>query len=576
MRRPPHLTHARDDVLPARTLLLSGLQHAAVILGVGMALPLLVLERSGIDGERLYEMLSLALVGLAIGTLLQVRAGRHLGSGLLVPATFTAAYLGPCIAAMTAGGPTLVMGMLLFAGMFQVLTALALERLRPYLPPEIGGLAVLMIGFALGVLGVRLIMLSQGDAASVNVAGNPPWLGAFTLAAIVALSLWGRGSVRTYAMLAGIVFSSVAATLGGVIAPGALLSGMFADGVRIPLPSLPRPGFDPALAPEFAVAALTCSLRAIGDIVTAERVEDADWVRPDLANVRRGVFADGVGTVVASLLGSPIGLNTFSGSVGLAAATGVTARRVGWAIAGWLFLIALLPGAAAMFVALPKPILGGVLIVSAAHIVFNGMLVITSRMLDARRIQMIGLPLLLGVSYDVVPQAFAWLPDWLHLLMRSSLMVAVFGALLLNLLFRIGVDRVASITIRAESLDGAALSDWVTLCGGAWGARPAVMHRVAHTLSEIAESRDEWMTPGCDVRIDLSFDEYRVDLHVEYGGTPVDLSQSVPLDQVDLEALDPDLVQTRLRVGLIRGLASRVSIRPRGAGWHQLRLRFEH
>jgi xanthine/uracil permease len=547
-----------------------------VILGVGMALPLLVLERSGLDGERLHAMLSLALVALAIGTLLQVRAGRHIGSGLLIPATFTAAYLGPCLDAMTAGGPSLVMGMLMFAGLFQVATALALVRLRPYLPPEIGGLAVLMIGITLGLLGVRLILQSQGGAMPLGLAGNPPWLGAVTLGAIVALGLWAKGPLRTYASLGGILVGGGAAVLGGVLAPDALFGEMLAGGLRVPVPSLPMPGFDPALAPSFAVGALTCSLRAIGDVVTAQRVEDTDWVRPDLANVRRGVIADGAGTVVAGLLGSPIGMNTFSGSVGLAAATGVTARRVGWAIAGWLLATALLPGAAALFLALPKPILGGVLLVSAAHIVFNGLLVITSRMLDARRIQMIGLPLLLGLSFDVAPQAFEVLPDGLQTLTRSSLMIAVIGALLLNLLFRIGVGGSASVTTSSATLDGAALTDWVVVQGGAWGARTDVMHRVAHALTEVAEARDELMTPGGDVRVDLAFDEYRVDLRIEYDGLPIDLTDAAPLGPGDLDAIDVGDVRARLRAGLIRRLADRVDARPCGPGRQLMRLRFEH
>lgn len=557
-------------------LLLGGLQHAAVILGVGMALPLLVLERSDIRGDRLHEMLSLGLVALAIGTLLQVRAGRHVGSGLLVPATFTAAYLGPCVDAMAAGGPSLVMGMLLFAGLFQIVLALALERLRPYLPPEIGGLAVLMIGFTLGLLGVRLIMLSQGDATAVGLTGNPPWLGAVTLVAIVALGLWGRGRLRTYATLAGLFGAGVAAVLGGVVSPPDLLGEMLAGGIRVPVPSLRMPAFDVALAPEFAVSALVCSLRAIGDVVTAQRVEDADWVRPDLATVRGGVLADGAGTVVAGLLGSPIGLNTFSGSVGLAAAAGVTARRIGWAIAGWLFVIAVLPGASAMFLALPRPILGGVLLVSAAHIVLNGMLVVTSRMLDARRIQMIGLPMLFGLAYDIVPEAFTVLPDWLQMVMRSSLMIAVFAALALNLLFRIGVGQTAAIALPADTLDGAALSDWVTLRGGAWGARPEVMHRVAHALTEIAEARDELMTAGGGVRIELTFDEYRVDLRIDYDGRPLALAVATPLDQADLETVDLDGMGVRLRAALIRGLADRVDVRLSGPGRQQVRMRFEH
>jgi xanthine/uracil permease len=576
MRRPPNLAFARDDAVPASILLLSGLQHVALILGVGLALPLLVLQSSGLDPDRQRDMLSFGMLALAIGTLLQVRAGRHVGSGYLIPATFTAVYLAPCISAMNAGGPSLVMGMLLFGGVLQAVTALGLGRLRAYLPPEIGGLAVLLIGFTLGLLGVRMIMLSTDGALPVGLTGNPPWLGAVTLAAIVALGVWAKPGLRTYATLVGIAVAGLAAVIGGVIVPGAVLAQVIDGGVRVPVPTMPTLSFDWTLAPEFAVCAVINSLRGIGDIVTAQRVEDADWVRPDMSSVRRGVFTDGIATSVAALLGSPIGLNTFSGSVGLAAATGITARRIGWAIAAMLFVIALLPGIAGMFLALPRPILGGVLLVSAAHIVLNGMLVITGRMLDARRVQMIGFSLLVGTAYEVMPQVFATLPQWAQLLTRSSLMVAVLCALLLNLVFRLGVRRSASVTTRAETLEGAALSDWVTQQGGAWGARPDVMHRVSGALTEIADARGELLTPDGEVRIDLSFDEYHVDMRIEYDGEPVDLSDTAPVGPGDLDTIDIDRLQARLRAGLIRGLASSVDVRESGLGRQQLHMRFEH
>jgi xanthine permease XanP len=112
--------------------------------------------------------------------------------------------------------------------------------------------------------------------------------------------------------------------------------------------------------------------------------------------------------------------------------------------------------------------------------------------------------------------------------------------------------------------------------GGAWGARTDVMHRVAHALTEVAEARDELMTPGGDVRVDLAFDEYRVDLRIEYDGLPIDLTDAAPLGPGDLDAIDVGDVRARLRAGLIRRLADRVDARPCGPGRQLMRLRFEH
>ncbi|HWX32274.1 MAG TPA: solute carrier family 23 protein, partial [Steroidobacteraceae bacterium] len=52
-----------------------------------------------------------------------------------------------------------------------------------------------------------------------------------------------------------------------------------------------------------------------------------DWVRPDFITIRRGVFADGLGTVLAALIGS-VGGNTYSTGVGLSSAAQITSRHI--------------------------------------------------------------------------------------------------------------------------------------------------------------------------------------------------------------------------------------------------------
>lgn len=584
--RPPNIILGRNDAVPATEIILGGLQHTAVILGVGIALPLAVLAQVNLDPVQEHQMLSLALLTLAIGTLMQITAWRGIGCGYLVPAVFTAVYVGPCIAAIDRGGPGLVAGMLMFSGLLEAVLAPALKRLRPYLPPEIGGLAVLMIGIVLGLLGVRLmafgepaLRMSIDDAAHGPPGLHGVWLGIVTVVTIVVLSVWMKGALRTYATLIGILAGMVTGMATGLVRPGQLLASVIEGGLALPALQLPTPSFDLALAPQFIVAALVCSLRAMGDVITAQKVERNDYIRPEPVSLRGGVLADGLGTVMCGLLGSPIGLNTFSGSVGLASATGVTARRVGWGIAAWLGIISLLPGAAAAFINLPKAILGGVLLVSASHIVFNGILVIVSRMVDARRMLMLGIPLLLGLSVDALPQAVSKLPAWLQLLCRSDVMVAVFGALLINGLFRVGVSQSARLELPDGRVEADEIEAWVNAKGAAWGARADVMRSVSGVLRELFDAGDPLMTRGQPVIVEMAFDEFHVDVTVRYHGQGLDPAQARAMQTGDLdnlESLDLDQVQARLRALLIMRLPAQTRVRHSDGDQQVLVMRFEH
>ena len=57
------------------------------------------------------------------------------------------------------------------------------------------------------------------------------------------------------------------------------------------LPSLPllALSFDWSLAVPYLVGALACTLRAVGDITTCQRIANPDWVRPDMGSIERGI-----------------------------------------------------------------------------------------------------------------------------------------------------------------------------------------------------------------------------------------------------------------------------------------------
>ena len=92
----------------------------------------------------------------------------------------------------------------------------------------------------------------------------------------------------------------------------------------------------------FAVTGLAAAMSATAVVTTYQRLTDADWVRPDMPSIGRGVFGDGIAAIVAGLLGT-YGLTISTANVGLVAATGVASRVIAFAVAALLVLAALQP-----------------------------------------------------------------------------------------------------------------------------------------------------------------------------------------------------------------------------------------
>ena len=70
-----------------------------------------------------------------------------------------------------------------------------------------------------------------------------------------------------------------------------------------------------------------------------------------------------------------------------------------------------------------------------------------SRLLDNRKIIMIGIALSLGFSYEAFPVFYRSLPGFLANIAGSELLVAIGVAILLNLVFRIGIWRTAVLEL---------------------------------------------------------------------------------------------------------------------------------
>lgn len=550
MKKPAAIVYGSDDRPPLPVTVLIGVQHASVN-AIFLLFPLLVSREGGLSAPETGDVLSLAMLVMAAATAVQAYPIGPVGARLFCPAIYSAIYLGPALAAVKVGGMSLVFGMTIFAGVVECALARVLPSLRSIFPPEVAGLIILLIGLTNGTIGVRNLL---GIGAAETFIAADLAIGLASFAVMIALNVWTKGMLRVFCGLIGIAAGYGSAVLLGRV--GGTDARALAEAPLANLPAFGHLGwsFDAALGITFAVAAVSATTKAMGAVTSYQKLNDSSWVRPDMRSVSGGVLADGLATIGAGVVGS-IGMNPSASSLGLTTATGVSSRRVALAIGGIFAVLAFVPKVAMAIAIIPRPVIGAALVFTAAFILVNGLEIITSRMLDARRTLVIGVALVGAVSLDVFPAFFAGLPPGLRPFFNNALAFGTLVALVLNAVFRLGVRRRQRMTIDPTRVDADAVHDFMGAQGAAWGARRDVVDRASFNLTQSIETIVESCAPVGPVEIEASFDEFNLDLRLSYTGAPLELPDRRPSNE---EIMASDDGQRKLAGFMLRRYADRV------------------
>jgi NCS2 family nucleobase:cation symporter-2 len=567
MRKPAGIVYGVDDTPPRVVVALSALQQLGVM-SIFMIYPVLIGRAAGGAPQLVGDIVSISFLVLGFGALMQALPRGPVGSGFLCQPVPSAIYLVPSILAARQGGLPLVFGMTVFAGLVEVALSRALRKLRPLFPPEIAGLVVALIGLATGAVALRATL---GVDAAIASGASDAVVAAATLGTMVALNVWTRGGLRLTCVLIGMIVGyGVTAILGGF---------RYADWVTLaatPWVTVPRLdhvawGFDASLVIPFGIAAVAASLKVIGNVTTCQKLNDADWVRPDMTSIGRGVLADGMATTLAGALGTG-GVNSASAAVGLASATGILSRQVAYAIAGLLVLLAFLPKIGVLLFLMPGAVAGPALLFAATFMFVNGLEIMTSRLLDARRTFVIGLSFMCGFAIDLFPAAFAQFPGWLQPLLVSSIVLGPVVALVLNGLFRLGVRKTQKMVVDPARVDPASIEAFMETSGAGWGARRDAIDRAAFSLTQSIETIVDGCAPEGPLEIEASFDEFNLDLRVSYVGPPLELPDKRPSNE---EIMASEGGQRRLAGFMLRRYADSVAATHK-AGRSTILFHFDH
>jgi hypothetical protein len=333
----------------------------------------------------------------------------------------------------------------------------------------------------------------------------------------------------------------------------------------------PRPTWEWAFVPLFVLMAVINCVDNLGVLVGIQRMIDADWKRIDTQAGAGGLQASAAGDLAAGLLGGVPG-GVSSAHAGLIFATGAASRCIAPLTAALLCAAVFTPKTIAWLTMIPRPVIGALIVYTSAYMIVAGMELIQSRMLSERRMFTVGLSVLMGLTPLVLPGIFRDLPEALEPLFQSSLSLAALSAIVLNLLFRMGVTRQASLSASQGGLTYDEVDAFLQQQGKLWGARHDVIRRAIEAATEALEALQLLGVSSQQISLTGRFDEIRLDVTLAYRGPRLDC----PVQRPSLEAtIADDLQLSRMAGHIVRRSVDALS--QSGDGDHQtLILQFEH
>lgn len=566
--KPSNLLYGVDDIPPLWASLLLAVQHVGIF-AISLIFPVVIIKQAGLGLEHATRLVSVSMIAAGIGVVVQARRHGPAGSGYLCPQVCGPSFLSASILAAKTGGLSLVFGMTFLAGAFEAGFSRLLARLRFLFPAEVTGLIVAMVGITVTKIAIGMFL---GVGAQSPTVQHEEALVAFaTLATMVGLNVWTKGQLRLFCIVIGMAVGYGLSLIAGILSPTHLRRVLDNDWVYLPFAGHPGWSFSVEMIPAFLIATLCSSLKSIGDLTTCQKINDAHWKRPDMENIGRGIFADAVGAMSAGILGG-MGQSTSSSNIGLSIATGATSRVIAYAVGGLLVLLACSPRLAAVFAVMPEPVMGATLVFALSFMVMAGIQIVMSRMIDARKTFVVGISLILGLGVDMVPGAFLIFPDWAQPIFGSSLSTAAVAAVLLNLVFRIGIAAKAQIALVPGPEASQRIFDFMERQGGLWGARREVIDKATAAVDELMEMVGRQDLAQGLVALTARFDEYNLDLDIRYRGRAIELSPRHPSPR---ELLEDPAAMDRVAGYLVRRYADK-SFASQHGDECRVQLHFEH
>jgi uracil-xanthine permease len=419
-----------DEILPARKLILLGLQHVLVMAASPITSVFLVSKALNFSPALTLNLISATFLVCGLGTLLQSFGPLKFGAKLpfiMVPGG------APVIIFLTTAQQTDIqtaVGAVMLTGLFYFLVLPVFARCLKFFPK-------LVIGTMLLLVAINLVKVYGGI---ITGAPNSPNFAApsnilMALATIGFTLLFARvlsGILGQLAVLFGLLAGTIVAVLIGAMGFDGVMTGAV-----LSVPTVFPFGM-PKLDLIAAIPLMVFSVISMAE-ATGQTVAIAEAVGKDI-DVRTEVPKTIRGDAIISLIGACLGTSliiTSGENIGVVRATGVRSRYVTATSGVILILLALFAPLGRLINAIPGPVVGGTAVIVFCIIAVMGIDQLRKVDLhDHGNLFTLAAGLTMGLLPILVTGIYSKFPFYVQMILGNGLAAGTITAVLLNIAFQ--------------------------------------------------------------------------------------------------------------------------------------------
>lgn len=407
--------------------ILLALQHIFAAFGGIIVVPIVVSAALKFDVKTSTLLISSTILAAGVATFIQSKGVGPIGSRVacIMGTDFT--FVAPSISIGSKFGLVGILGATIFGAILEIILSFFIKPLMKLFPPIVTGTVVSLIGLTLLPVSIDW---AAGGVGAVNYGSLKNILIAlFIMIITLMLNHYGKGLVSSASILIGMVLGYIICIPLGMVdfttvkeASWIAFPKIWALDVKFSMETLLP--FIPAYFVTI-IGTVGC-LKAITEVSKVESTEKC---------IASGVLADGVGSLLAGVLGA-LPNTCFSQNIGLIPLTKVASRYVTIMAGILLVILGLLPKFAALVNIMPQPVLGGVGIVMFGTVAAAGIKTLSTVKLSNRNMLIIATSIGLGLGVTFRPEFIGKLPESLKMIFSSGISTGTIVALILNVVLK--------------------------------------------------------------------------------------------------------------------------------------------
>ena len=406
-----------------------GLQHLLAMYAGAIAVPLLIGHGLGFNETQMTYLISIDILMCGVATLLQLTVTKYFGIGLPVVLGCAIQAVGPLILIGTTKSIGAIYGAIIVAGIFIVLISGIFAKIEKFFPPLVTGTVITVIGLTL--IPVALEKMGGGSQSMADFGqGNYLGLAFFTIALIIVIQVWGRGFIRSIAVLLGLVGGTLVAVVSHQVDFSVVANTPW---IHLPQPFyFGKPEFDPLSIVLMIVISLVSMVEstgvyfALGDI-TGKKITNTE--------LKKGYRAEGLAVILGGIFNT-FPYTGFSQNVGLVQLSGIKSRRPIYFSAFFLIALGLLPKIGAIAQIIPEPVLGGGMLVMFGMVAVQGIKMLSRENLQSEKnLLIVAVSIGFGLGFNMMPGIFNQLPAEVQMFASNGIVMSSLTAISLNILF---------------------------------------------------------------------------------------------------------------------------------------------